>query len=314
MNLKPIRGTGVYAIKEYKMQSGELCVNGNFSSGAGWFGYTDPGMSISGGTLNFNNAANGLGAYRIMASVGKRYIISYNVVECTLGGFHIRNGNEYESIVRSTVGRYTEYITARTSGFIGIAANGTTTGRVDNVSFTEVLPLPSFKTNQRYLQCDVAGTIAFNSQQAFGVWEWDWYKGADGNILRVQFINTTLQIDSSENGYRASASGIEQLSFVKDSSGTAALLIQTNASYIQNNTWYRIRITRTLTGSFTLLIKGGNFTPTAGYDGWTLVSTTGGSGTNPVVDLSYVTSNFCVFDLDQGDRVTNIIFSDGIKQ
>jgi hypothetical protein len=38
-----------------------------------------------------------------------------------------------------------------------------------------------------------------------------------------------------------------------------------------------------------------------------LVSVSGGSGTNPVTDNTFTTSNFLVLDLDVGDRIGKII-------
>ena len=77
--------------------------------------------------------------------------------------------------------------------------------------------------------------------------------------------------------------------------------------YIAINTWYRIRITRSTSGVFTVYILGGNFT------NWTLVSTTGGSGTNPVTDNTYTTSSYFVMDLDANDRVSGINIQSQIK-
>ena len=56
--------------------------------------------------------------------------------------------------------------------------------------------------------------------------------------------------------------------------------------------------------SFAVFIIGGAYGNTE--TGWTLVDTTGGSGSNPVVDSTYTTSNYFVADLDAGDRIGNI--------
>jgi len=61
--------------------------------------------------------------------------------------------------------------------------------------------------------------------------------------------------------------------------------------------------------TFAVFIKGGRF-----GDDYTLVDVTGGSGTNPVTDATFSTSNYFVLDLDAGDRFTNLIITDGIKQ
>ena len=60
--------------------------------------------------------------------------------------------------------------------------------------------------------------------------------------------------------------------------------------------------------------KRGNFVPTAGRNGFTLVSTTGGSGTNPVVDTTYNNSSYGVLSCGVGDCFTDLRMDDGIKQ
>lgn len=61
--------------------------------------------------------------------------------------------------------------------------------------------------------------------------------------------------------------------------------------------------------TFAVFIKGGSF-----GDDWTLVSTAGGSGTNPVTDSTYTTSEYFVLDLDAGDRIANIKIKSGVEQ
>ena len=51
-----------------------------------------------------------------------------------------------------------------------------------------------------------------------------------------------------------------------------------------------------------MYIKGGTF----GWDDWTTVSTAGGSGTNPVTDNTYTTSNYLVADIDDTDTISNL--------
>ena len=61
--------------------------------------------------------------------------------------------------------------------------------------------------------------------------------------------------------------------------------------------------------TFAVFIKGGSF-----GDDWTLVDTTGGSGSNPVTDATYTTSEYLVADLDAGDRIANLKITNGVKQ
>lgn len=179
----------------------------------------------------------------------------------------------------------------------------------DVVSGTLRLP-----KGQKYLENLSAGTIAIPSNQAYGEWSFDWYKGADINALAVIPIIANILVYPNEiASYNITFNATESIVFEKWNLATGGQLSRTSASYFANNTWYRVKVTRTQSGVFTLLIKGGAFTPTAGYDGWTLISTAG-AGTNPVTDTSYTTSNYFVLDMDAGDRVTNIKLTDGIKQ
>ena len=295
-----------------------------------------------------------------------------------------------------------------------------------------------------FLECTTAGTIAIPSRQSHGCWEFDVYKGADRNDVRIFPIMTTQ--DDSGNGYRARFISTEAVQFSVVNSGSAVQLLSTAASYIDINTWYRLKVARlqsegvfkdietlqvsdlvnrdvlgyqqftdasrysfhaisdgvdayqicgsadeidivtttkyliefnaklnsgtapeytfrealgganlsnnitlingrnsgiltttgTTTGvlqfynsgdvsdftvsgltirriydadSFAVFIKGGDF-----GDIYNLVDTTGGSGTNPVVDATYTTSEYLVADLDAGDKITNLKFKNGVYQ
>ena len=86
-------------------------------------------------------------------------------------------------------------------------------------------------------------------------------------------------------------------------------LMVTSTSYIENNTWYRMKITRTSDGEFTVYIRGGSF----GDDDWTTV-VAGGSGSNPATDTTTTTSEFIVLDVDAGDRISRLLLTDGVEQ
>lgn len=58
-----------------------------------------------------------------------------------------------------------------------------------------------------------------------------------------------------------------------------------------------------------MYVKGGAF-----GNIWTLVSTTGGTGTNPATDNTYSVNRLFMLYLQAGDRVANIKVWDNIKQ
>jgi len=103
-------------------------------------------------------------------------------------------------------------------------------------------------------------------------------------------------------GYSFRMTSSEELRLNKVTNGAESILFDTESSYVSANTDYRIKITRSLAGVFTVYIKGGAF----GWDSWTTVSVAGGSGSNPVTDNTYTTSNYFVCDIDTDDTISDL--------
>jgi len=162
-------------------------------------------------------------------------------------------------------------------------------------------------SNGKYIESVADGVISTQSKSAYGTWEFEVYKGADANVSRIQFIDDN-KTGGDAGGYDFRLENNETIKLAKTG---VAVLFETAASYIQNNTWYKVRITRTLDGEFTVYIKSDEDN---NFEDWTLVDPTGGSGTNPVTDTAYTTSNYFVPDLDTGDRIKNIKISKGVEQ
>jgi len=156
-------------------------------------------------------------------------------------------------------------------------------------------------TNQYSLVCNTAGIISIPCNQAYGRWEFDVYKGADANAFILYFMDSKRGVVADGGtGYLLYLWTTEQLYFDKMGSLTTTTLTLTQSSYISNTTWYHVTIERNTNGQFYVWIQGGAFTQK------TLVSVTGGSGTNPITDNTYTSSNYFVLDLDAGDRISNI--------
>ncbi|MFA6501443.1 MAG: hypothetical protein WCT85_01515 [Parachlamydiales bacterium] len=151
-----------------------------------------------------------------------------------------------------------------------------------------------------YIQCNTAGSMNIVSTQAYGEWYFDFYKGNTANDSYIYFINNDAIID---DGYNVNITGAERFTIKRVTGGVGSAILSTTSSYITNNTTYNVKIERSLTGIFTAYIRGGAF-----GDAWTLVSTSGGSGTNPVTDNTHTTSNYFIMDLDAGDRISNVRF------
>ncbi len=145
------------------------------------------------------------------------------------------------------------------------------------------------------------GTAYTPSNVAYGEWEFDLYKDVGSNVNFVPFINSDSGTGALMDGY-----GIffypttNTIDFRRYDDGVSSPLMATASGYVDNNTWYRLKITRSLSGEFTIYIKGGSF----GWTDWTEVVES--TGLNPRTDNTYTTSNYFVIDLDEGDEIANV--------
>jgi hypothetical protein len=138
-----------------------------------------------------------------------------------------------------------------------------------------------------------SGIAYIPSDTAYGEWEFNFNKKLDMNTIVVYPIQT--ENDFSGNGYRLSIKYNEAIELDKITNGAyGGNIFYSGEGYIDPNTDYHIKITRSLAGVFTVYIKGGDF----GWDSWTTV----GTATNN----TYTTSNYFVADLDAGDKVSNL--------
>ena len=168
---------------------------------------------------------------------------------------------------------------------------------------------------QKVIECDTAGNLYTESELAYGTWEFSLRKGAGTNqpVLMIMASNKsdTYLAPSDNTGYGMymNTSGFARVLFVKNTGGAGTNLFYTDTGYVDDfGTWYTFRITRRYDGQFYLYIKGGSFTS------WTLIDVSGGSGTNPVTDNTYTTSQYCVLDADAGDKIANFKFYQGVMK
>jgi len=157
-------------------------------------------------------------------------------------------------------------------------------------------------TGEYYLSCVTAGVIGIPVPQEMQdltkggfEWEWDMYKEGGSNITRCRIISDVIGEGSTGNGYYFRFESDEQVGLV-EFSGSGTLMADSSASFINIQTWYTCKVTRSqdTAGQFTVYLDG------------TLVDVTGGSGTNPATDTTHTTTKYLVLDLDTGDRVKNI--------
>lgn len=297
---------------------------------------TPNGVSGYSSTLNFSiGTGNGFdGNYLIATNVsGNRFQTSptidagvwadVSVLASGSGTLKVYNTHTstYETIGTLTPSVQTFTHRIKTYGAGAVIFSITDTVNIDNISIKEVFfPSPGTLTNTTpadFWQIDdtapfsqsyregfsqglvntTAGTVYTPSDVAYGEWEFDLYKGGESNYTRVYFIRTDK--DSATGSYAVVLDSSER--FMIHKNGSVTDMGYSAASYITNNTWYRIKITRSPVGLFSIYIKGGDF-----GDDYVLVDVTGGLGSNPVTNNTYTTSSYFVADLDPGDKIANV--------
>ena len=79
---------------------------------------------------------------------------------------------------------------------------GTGAYTVDTLTANDAV-LTDLTIGEKVLTCGTAGTIAFESLQAYDTWEFYWYKDGQGNDLRTNFINSdqTAEGGITADGY-----------------------------------------------------------------------------------------------------------------
>lgn len=302
-----IDGTGTYVGDQHFVEFGELITNGGFDTDSDWAKETD--WTISDGTANLNTTTINRKINQTILTIGKRYSVSFDVVNYVAGRAFYRSGS---TIHKTIIGNGTLTDTFVAEGTLFYIGNDIATSEfsIDNVSVTEIdyegTDYTPIKHKDKYLKCTSAGTKITQSTQAYGTWEWDMKKGADGNANKCFFIADRIGASQATQGYYFVLDINEEIYFLRTNVGSYNILLETATGYFNNNQWYHIKITRTPDGEFTVWLDG------------ELVDITGGSGTNPCTDNTYTTSQYCVLDLDgtgsADDCIANFKFTKFIEQ
>jgi|GEM_PF-2602325 len=131
------------------------------------------------------------------------------------------------------------------------------------------------------------------------VWEFTCNKVSEGNILRFEPIINAVDVYPNIKGYNLFIFNDESIRFSMYDNTNANTIFQTSPNYIELNTNYTIKITRSQIGLFTFYIKGGTF-------GNEYVLMTAASGSNPILDNTHDTTKFLVAYNSVKDEITNI--------
>ena len=314
--------SGTWKIGEYQPTNGELSSGSwqnNYSVSFDTFSSTgQSGFTGSSATTENDRA-------EVVASmtVGKKYKASFDISfsNCTItlasattpcsGTTGLDNGVKNVSSGHNEI-EFTLTATSTRLMFV-LASTGAPSVTVTNFKLQEIDPLTNFIKGQKYLENVTVGVISIPSNQAYGTWEFDYYKGLDSTSDYIKLASNNNEHLGTESGYDLRITSDEAIYFYRRDAGFPTVLVNTDNDYLKIYTWYRIKITRTTSGSFTFLIKGGSFTPTAGYGGYTLITMATGY-TNPETDTTYTSGNYLIFKTDGSSRITNIKLTKGITQ
>lgn len=311
------QGTGDYEVEEYSIEQGEL--SGDLTT----YAKSDEITVTPSGFEMLSADGSVILLYKDLLTVGKKYRFRFYTEDSkvTTGSCVLKylessgvittdiNGNLISDVGWHTVEKTLIY-TGSGSGRVQFQFFSPTIGdywNVSNVSVTEIPPLPTINSGTKLLTNTSAGVNAFQSNTAYGEWEFDVYKSTESTTPEINIMNT--ESDAEGDGYAVLMNIQERIGLYRVDGGTLTFLFYTPINYIAPKTWYGIKVTRTPDGEFTVYIKGGSF-----GDEYQLVDTTGGSGTNPVVDNTYTTSNYFVTDLDESDSITSIRIKNGVKR
>lgn len=150
----------------------------------------------------------------------------------------------------------------------------------------------------RWLEGVTTNDYATPQTAAFGTWVFRVTTVAVPDLYYVFVSDNRLGLTApGSNGYAVRIYG-DKLALVCLTAGVAVELFVTSDDYLAPSTDYQICVSRRKTnGLLSVWIRGGTF------DAWTLVDATGGAGTNPIVDTTYVASSYSVVHSNAGEKI-----------
>jgi len=188
-------------------------------------------------------------------------------------------------------------------GAIGAPLSNTEWKFGDTTARYKVSRDENLEVGAKVIECTTGGTLYQESLQAYGTWEFDFYKIGSTNIY-VLFMADTIGGNEAtgQDAYMFYGNTTEIIRLRENNDGVGSNLFATTTAYFSPSNWYSMRVTRRYDGTFTFYIKGGAFTT------WTLVV----AGSNPVLDDTITTSKYVVLDMEAGDKIANFKFYNGV--
>lgn len=183
-----------------------------------------------------------------------------------------------------------------------------TAGKIGNTDFrvsTGTWRVSEETSGKKWIENVVAGVASMPFTNSSGTWIFDVNK-ADASNPSVLFIADVIGAENAtgQDGYSILLSDAEAVTLRESVNGTPTTLFASASSYIAHSTNYKIAVSRSSAGEFVVYIKGGVYT------NWTLVAAA--TGANPITDTTAKTPKYIVFDLDAGDKMSNIRYFQGV--
>lgn len=320
-----LQGDNSFEVKEIAppVESGQLLANNEFTNWTAddpddWTvlgeSGSDPMVTEVNGAARFYTSGSDVGVRQNnIFTVARYYLFKIYITDVTAGAIVVHDGVTVTTL--STTGYHEWTIKAAGTTFYIQRQAGATDVTVDWVRVIEVPEgYPLMEKEDEYFESTTNNSyfgIPFN--KAYGTWEWSFYMGGVGsNSCAFFFTNLTFEaqpgISRGGSGYALVFDQDDRIRLREHTPASASDHMLSATSYFDINTWYRFKVTRTKDGAMTAYIKGGDF----GYDDWTLI--TPDSGTNPHTDTTYTTSSYIIITGDDGDRVANITYTEGVEQ
>ena len=110
--------------------------------------------------------------------------------------------------------------------------------------FVEIPPLPELDNGTKYLENTTPGTTALQSKQAYGEWEFDLYK--DSLDYDISFISQDIidAVNGSNYHFRIATATNNRFELQKRVSGAYTLLFKSPENYLDDDTWYGLKVAR----------------------------------------------------------------------
>jgi len=296
MDLKKwIKWTGTYSEKYNYILKWQLVPNWDIINNSWWNGVW---WTYSWWTAIATNAADWL--YRVDMTnqliLWKTYRVEFKINSISAWGLFPRYWVTWWSwTIRTTPWVYSETFTITTlwtAGRMELRQSWNVTAVVEYFYLYEVNTYP---VGKKYFICESPWTIWLQSKQAYWTWEFYIYKWSDSNQLFVNFLQNKIASEIAWVWYQFLVPNNESARIARTNWWTDNTFLASAANFLANNTWYKIKVTRTLAWFWTLYVKWWV------YNDWTIAWI-------PTTDSTYTTSNFICLDFDSWDRISDIVF------